>query len=318
MKKVLAIFIVLILAACAEYQAPLVETPYATESQEPKLFETFTPVPTITVIRSLTATSHPQITATRFPMHELTPTRTPLPTLERVEAERVVQQYLRDNGGCRLPCWWGITPGFTQREEAVMILEPIAKFEESSYEEKVYFGYQLLHAPEGAEVSGSLNFKNDKVSYIYVFQNGTEQSFKLHQLLSAYGKPDEIRLQAYRETFDERPPFTMLLIYRSQGIVAEFLTSTMELGQYLKGCFRNGPDLWLYDPKDSELSELEFFYPKTRAGHFEPPVLSIEQATGLNIEAFYQRYWVSGDHCVYTPSSLWPDMDQIIMTATAE
>ncbi len=34
-------------------------------------------------------------------------------TLPTGEAQKMVQELLENNAGCRLPCWWGIVPGKT-------------------------------------------------------------------------------------------------------------------------------------------------------------------------------------------------------------
>jgi hypothetical protein len=44
-------------------------------------------------------------------------------TLDSEEAQKLVQKLLENNGGCKLPCWWGITPGKTTWAEARQILE---------------------------------------------------------------------------------------------------------------------------------------------------------------------------------------------------
>ena len=287
---------------------------------------TQTPISTTTLTRTFTVTPPPQITATKLPTREITLTKTPQPTIESVEAEKIVQQYLRDNRGCRLPCWWGISPGSTTREEVREFLEPIGKIEESSIDEKLWFGYQLLDQPEGAYVTSTSFFKQGKVSYIFVFSNGTSQSYKLSQLLSNYGKPDEVNLQVEREVFDGRPPFDLFVIYRNQGIIARYKANTksdsinFDESKNLKGCFTYGPDLWLFDTKDQDLSDLKFFYggyAGVTTDPMSPPILSIDQATNMDIDTFYQKYRSSTNNCIYTPSNLWPDIGQMEATATA-
>ncbi len=45
-------------------------------------------------------------------------TDTPVSTFSPTEASARLQDLLKTNAGCRLPCWWGITPGKTTWDEA--------------------------------------------------------------------------------------------------------------------------------------------------------------------------------------------------------
>ncbi|GIK57231.1 MAG: hypothetical protein BroJett015_28940 [Chloroflexota bacterium] len=47
-----------------------------------------------------------------------TPTITPAPTLSPEQEGDFLSSLMSDNGGCELPCWWGVTPGQTGEQEA--------------------------------------------------------------------------------------------------------------------------------------------------------------------------------------------------------
>lgn len=86
---------------------------------------TGTPVPTTTPTRRPTSTSWPYPTPIQRPTlgPALPPTPSPTlpppnPTLLEPEALLdFIVEMLETNGGCDLPCWWGITPGETPWEE---------------------------------------------------------------------------------------------------------------------------------------------------------------------------------------------------------
>ena len=248
-----------------------------------------------------------------FLQQEVRPTRTPQPTLDNLEAEKIVQQYLRDNRGCKLPCWWEIVPGETTQDEAETFLESIVQIHKIDDGDMISLQYQIPNAPEGFFLSGYISFHEGEVSYIYVFQNATAQRFSLYQLLTDYGKPDQVKLQVYREVFDGYPSFT-LLVYQSLGIVAEFDSIAERDGQNLRGCFKGGfdysggPNLWLYDASDPKLSDPNLFFPilNIQTEPLAPPVLSIEQAAGIDTETFYQIYKDPENACILTPHSLAP------------
>src|SRR3990172_6047576 len=52
----------------------------------------------------------------------LTPVWTPRPTLAEAEAAQALRDLIMTNGGCGLPCVWGLTPGETTWRDAEAIL----------------------------------------------------------------------------------------------------------------------------------------------------------------------------------------------------
>lgn len=58
---------------------------------------------------STAGSSSPTPTATATPRPTLA--NSPLPTLPPNEAQALVLELLEHNAGCRLPCWWGFSPG---------------------------------------------------------------------------------------------------------------------------------------------------------------------------------------------------------------
>ena len=96
-----------------------------------------TPVSTLTPTKpllTLTRISTPTLT----PLLTNTPTSKPTPTrFPPEQAELMVLDLLENNGGCLLPCWWGIVPGQTTWEEAHDLLMPIT------------FDYIYIESPGG-------------------------------------------------------------------------------------------------------------------------------------------------------------------------
>jgi hypothetical protein len=80
-----------------------------------------TPAPTATLTRAATSTS----TITLEPLATSDFSQTPLPTLSSENSSRTVQVLMETNGGCRLPCWWGILPGKTSWQSAEKYLSSI-------------------------------------------------------------------------------------------------------------------------------------------------------------------------------------------------
>ena len=81
---------------------------------------TFTPSPTRTLMPPTPTAVLPSLTFTSTrrpiapsPLNTATPTRVPVSTLGAKQQAQFVADMLKTNGGCELPCWWGITPGQT-------------------------------------------------------------------------------------------------------------------------------------------------------------------------------------------------------------
>lgn len=117
----LGILLLNLLAACSAPVQPtaLPTTPITASS--PTVTPTAFPTQTSTI--TTTPTAKPSATTTPTPTQTRTPEITPLPT-EQVQAW--IKEQMKTNPSCRLPCWWGITPGKTTWIEAQAFLAPYA------------------------------------------------------------------------------------------------------------------------------------------------------------------------------------------------
>jgi hypothetical protein len=112
MKKMNFFFVVVLLIACSP-AIPL----------NPAQVSTFTAshIPlTFTPTQTVAPTPRPTNTPTFTP----TLTWTPLPTLPSQQTRAKIEELLETNGGCELPCWWGITPNETAWPETLHFLRP--------------------------------------------------------------------------------------------------------------------------------------------------------------------------------------------------
>jgi len=93
-----------------------------TSCTAPQLAPTLTSTPRIntatpTITPSATFTPTIQATPTfPFPMNKRV--SWPEPALSASDWQARYDQMMQTNGGCQLPCWWGITPGETTIQEA--------------------------------------------------------------------------------------------------------------------------------------------------------------------------------------------------------
>ena len=112
---------VLLLLGCLPCQVtedePSVEpSPFSSVKPTATQRPTAIPSPAATLLPTLTPrpTWTPSPTWTPIPTRTPTATPLPFPTLESAEMQSFIAEMLSTNGGCELPCWWGITPGETR------------------------------------------------------------------------------------------------------------------------------------------------------------------------------------------------------------
>jgi hypothetical protein len=285
----------LLLVACAATPA---SPSVATQASSVLTIEPVAPTPTFTPTASITPS--PILTKT------LQPSRTPLPTLSEEEADIRVKQLRNDNGGCSLPCWWGITPGETSWDDAKAFLQTIDPSVGDSTKPSHYsFSYQFPEGPSGYGVFAEFDINDfGIVEKISLWTTATHLS--LPDFLQRVGKPDQVFLQVYSFTPDGVPPFTILLVYHKSHILAEFDYRTVPKEATLLGCIdKSTPQLTLYAPSIDVQSELDQKFEWALSGGWAPYKL-LEESTSIDTDSFYQTFQNSNStNCVVTPADQW-------------
>jgi hypothetical protein len=188
------------------------------------------------------STSSPTLlpsTPTRWPTDTSTPsntsspqpsvTWTALPTLATIEAQQTVTAFYENNGGCELPCWWGITPGKTTWPEVRADLSPLAtekgpfkvgKRGAIAYD--YYFPFPMRFHPYDLVDFGPRIVIQDGI----VFDVGISsaeirhgQDTSLAGLLRLLGAPDEIWIKMPSESMNNRPAYELQLFYPNKGVL---------------------------------------------------------------------------------------------------
>ena len=268
------------------------------------LFETHisTKTPTITKVAP---TSHPQSSNT--PLPSTSPTWTAIPTLHPDEAKQIVVELFSNNGGCDLPCWWGITPGKTTWQEARAILSKI----------NTELGLFQIGDSDVIKVQYALPIPDDYDPYglglfepfvwikdYAVIAIGTntiriKQDFdnSLPGLLKSFGQPNEIWLSAHPEAPDNHPPYDIDLFYSERGIMLSSTGEASIIDDYIQICpqeFRLGkspPGIVLFPASNgvtySELTD-EIF--NREVSHIFEFRLLREITDGFDEAEFYNVY----------------------------
>ncbi len=252
--------------------------------------------PTVATTTSPTTSSQPMTTYTP----------TSVATLSPAEGRARVLELLANNGGCRLPCWWGITPGQTSWESAKSFF---LQFDPEIWSRLPFAEVEI---PSENGFYGDLN----QIGVRFVLRDNLIISMKIggledgpysiQEFLAAYGKPEEMWVHTYSQDAGDDLPFIVLLFYPTKGFAAMF-DADVEKEPMLRGCLERKAGLFLWNPlKRITLKEFGEMFGVYVDEH--EPYLSLEEATGMDIDTFYRTYkGAQGPVCLETPRDLWPN-----------
>ncbi len=219
------------------------------------------------------------------------PTWIPRPTLSPETAQALVLDLLSNNGGCQLPCWWGIMPGKTSWQEARNFLETLSPEIITFSSDFYWVAYKNLplNVSDGAIGAGISIDENGVVQTI-----STDIYYPLIEMLQKHGKPDEIWIFADRQTINPEIPFTIALFYSGQGLLAvyEGTAAKEEKPQICPDRIGGDQLSWfLWDPSVK--------IPFAEAGRkvllfvnepSERPFLQLSDVSGIDEVTFYEMY----------------------------
>jgi hypothetical protein len=271
---------------------------------------------------SMASTSPWQLTATEttplIPTQRATSTPTlvpsltftPLSTLE----QRGIQGLLNDNGGCQLPCWWGIEPGKTTKQQTQPFLEQFAtEIDINNYGYIEVDGkirnatdYLIRFTLPGKTDQGEIDIDvwDDSVVRIAVGEKTTAYHYTIDQLLNDIGKPYQVYIRSGFSELNGVVPFHLILYYPDHRFFAHFDIEAKEDGDNIKACLSKlGPELVMWAPEyrvEDRLEE-EMIGPELRVG-----LQNLEDATGLTLDEFYTTFSELGNNeCLKTPVEFW-------------
>lgn len=255
----------------------------------------------------------------------ITPTKTTeptvSPTLAAEEALTFIKQMQRINGECRLPCWWGITPGITTLDEARQVFAPLRHYRTTRG--TVGFSY-----PDYSGIDASIETENGIVKEIWVFAstfridkgNNIEYlpfdeswyPYSLRGVLEQLGPPSKAQIgfgtvidAVGNEYFDQ---YELHVFYNDAGLIVRYtgLPDETETGN-VRACFAlsQAVDIRVYIREPVISSD----------GLQVPPwdyltnPKSLEEATHLSLVEFYENFQGDQD-CLDSPSSLWLNLHE--------
>ena len=281
---------------------------------------------TITPTSTSVPTNTPTLSST--PTRSIQPpTPTLVPTLSDTQTEALVLDLLHNNADCKLPCWWGLTPGktdWTTIQSRISSLGlPFSTYPRSEYD---IFGTGFYLTNHSFSVGPLLFLQNDTLRVIKAIAETTPgpdqriygdpfyleamRPYLLTGMLSTYGKPE----QALLYVLDTRDPvlsdYFMLLFFPLTGILAQYEGQSEEGNGVLRLCPQTAMiSMWLWSPDEkmtlADVFSFEVYTSKDVQMKFLDRFLPLEDAASISIEDFYTQFSSQQKSCLETPKSLW-------------
>jgi hypothetical protein len=273
----MAVGVVFLLAGCSNLAAP-----------------TVTLKAIATEVTPTQVTIAPSVTNTLLPKPSLTSTHTVTQTFQPFSTELIAE--------CRLPCWWGITPGVTIWDQALDTLSHLKNNYKELSTTDIYISIDML---EGGYITLRRNKSNiiDDIDLSTSHSNGIEY----YDLLSEFGEPSNIYLFAYEHYQGDYPPATVILYYEGEGILAtyEFNSKIDETNNIITVCPIPEIQRINLSPKGT-ISSFDAIRNYV-IGISDFPIPKIEDSSNITKHDFYTRYRDKNQKkCFESPTSLWP------------
>lgn len=275
------IFSVLTLSGCAIATQPSTAMPVS-----PTITRTLLPTTTLTEFPSPLHTTQPMETATYTPTPTITSIPlTPLPTLHFNESALKVMNLLANNGGCRLPCFWGITPGKTTSAELYHFLNQFSDEVSAVAKDQDHYTFYYAH-PESGDTTFTVEFFEEEtiIKGIGIKLDTARLSFPLTKLLSNYGKPDRVLIGLNHSDYE------MFVLFGEQRIVGQYHLWYEYDGNYL--CYDPtmviGIVTWAEDKYWLDYVNQLFGIFTDKVS--EASLKSLDQVTEYDLDSFYKQF----------------------------
>jgi hypothetical protein len=250
----------------------------------------------------------------------------PEPTLTADESKMLVRDLLENNAACRLPCWWGVTPGKTSWQESETLLlhlgATIKQFQSESGGNR--YGVRLPGLPELILGFYDNGIPDSKVDRIFVSGNkggGQDQrefeifweSYSPKEVMSKYGVPSRILLDTLStlgNTDIGKHGYTLWIFYDSLGFMIRYGGSIAD-EETFRFCFNLNQGANDIHHIELTLQYKDYAFPleldDSILGSASARGLHLQDVTGISIEKIHQLFTqVEKPYCLETPHDIWP------------
>ncbi|MBX3047705.1 MAG: hypothetical protein KIT46_08265 [Anaerolineales bacterium] len=227
---------------------------------------------------------------------------------------------------CDLPCWWGVTPGETTKNEFNQEWSSIFRSSEYyvapsgdsgwvevvSSEDEVIISMKARFEFSADQKLGSLNITTLAYSRVeggLIRLYGEEtyirltDNYSLDMVLRDFGLPEAVRFYLEIAIAEPTAPnaFILWLSYPEEGVILEYTTrpiiETENPVICIEDLFFNA---WLFSPGDLEGV-------RNKMNEFVGPyTLDVEQVYGITVDEFHKKFQRGGEECMTIPVDIWP------------
>lgn len=253
-----------------------------------------------------------------------TPTRTPRPPtptpairaeyltpMPQPQLDTTLVNLFETNADCELPCWWGITPGTSTLNDALLLLEPLSYLID-------YVDLEIT-----AYISGGEAFDNNSFWQFYWLTQGgviqrisveivKEYPFMLTDVIDQYGLPDNIILANAYDLLDEDTIYYAL--YEEDGFLITYYALVRVNGEMLVVCpnLSRGYSLRIWDVNEGTSIDwvIHTWDLSISIDPTNKEYVQISEETEFSISDFIDLYQQPGA-CFETPGSIWSDFNGV-------
>ena len=249
-----------------------------------------------------------------------------IPTLKSEDAKILFRRMLAQNDGCKLPCWWGITPGETRWVDAREMLNSfVERIEEETYLKQradgspymieiayVYFERGVPEPPYSENAPGYFGIRsiNGIVESILAYQD-TASRYTLQKLLTENGPPLNVYINTTSASPTGKVPFNLLVDFSEKGFMAFYHDDAPIIGDTIYFCPKDYVPIkilvWSPSPEINQREKEEFI-----AGLdywiYDSGLLPIQDVSNLTIEQFYVNFRNDNPACIVTSPPIWDDL----------
>jgi hypothetical protein len=298
------------------------------------LVATATKIPIVNITNTVTSTATKPVvaSATNIP--------TKLPTLSPDDAALRILELIKDNGGCKLPCIWGVNPLSSTLQSVISFTE---QFENGSKPGE----YDISNSGDVTAIfwKGNLraytNFgpsaRKGNLAYLNLYAEFTQEQGEgvnlnikpvfgnpyfsqlfgnlfLPKILSEYGTPSQVMILPFYDDPDAPKDFnslfSLVLVYQEKGFLIEYLFPKEKGTSDYIGCPSKAAYLSLitWAPKNQPTLE-DAVRGNSGLGinsHNLAQFKSLEEATTMTSDSFIHTFSKEKSRdCIETPQNLW-------------
>jgi hypothetical protein len=295
----------------------------------PNKTEVSTVTPALTQTKTVIPSSTPTNTVMPSPIAPTafaitnTPTLFSIPTLSADEAPDHLLELIKSNGNCLLPCWIGFVPGISSNDTIFSILSPYSSIATNYYlpisdprgidfilqKDKFHIDLKITLRPVGIDETRKMVRVKIKqiMGHSYSPYSDIFKQYSLQNILKVYGKPSAVELVADLHKYDPTSgtSFETYISYPEKGIYIRYTTMADEIsGDRVRSCPSEASiDLWLTIP-DVNNENMKLLTDMNREWGYSRT--SLQDATQMSIDQFFESFKSQPDQCLITPKSIWP------------